>query len=199
MAVVKFHLLGAAVQLTQDPSASLNQHLYQDTTRFVLQLLLESLESNKSAIKEWIHLFYCDNLHEDVLCCSREKITVIGGLSPGKTWPWGRNYHGRCSVPLFLWGFVGLLGSFRFFLFVCVLFCFLLSLVYFSSTGPQEFTNSDEILFCRRLESSGVSKTCCCLDENQHIPCMTLFSQKPGPSSQDELQGVSTPAGQPPH
>lgn len=95
------HVLVPA-QLTQDPSAPLNQHLYQDTAGFVQQLLLERLESNKSMIKEWICWFCYDDLHEDVLCCSREKITVIGGLSRGKTWPWGRNYLRRCSVPLFL-------------------------------------------------------------------------------------------------
>lgn len=59
---------------------------------------------------------------------------------------------------------------------------FLLLLVHFWNTGPQGFTNSDEIPFCRRLKSSGVSKSCCCLGANQHLPCLTLFSQILAPS-----------------
>lgn len=181
------HVLGVRAQLTRDPSAPLNQHLYQDTASSALQSLLETLESNKSAIKEWICLFSCDSLHKDVLSCSREKITVIAVLSPGKSWPWGRNYHGRCSVPLFLWGFLA---------FWAVRGVILLLLVYLSDTGPQEFTNSSEIPFCKRLKSSGVSKTGF---RYQHIPCPTLFSQNLAPSCQDELQAVPIPAGQVPN
>lgn len=135
------HVLGRRAQLTQDLSAPLNQHLDRDPTSFALQLLLERAESNKSEIKEWIWWVYCANLHEDVL--SREKIALIGGLSPGKTWPWGRNYHGRCSAPLFLWGFFGFWGFFW------------LLLLYFSNAS-QEFTNSAVIPFCGRLEFMGI-------------------------------------------
>lgn len=167
------HVLGRRAQLTQDLSAPLNQHLDRDPTSFALQLLLERAESNKSEIKEWIWWFYCANLHEDVL--SREKIALIGGLSPGKTWPWGRNYHGRCSAPLFLWGFFGFWGFFW------------LLLLYFSNAS-QEFTNSAVIPFCGRLKSSGLSKT----QWKPTHPLSNFVFPKPGPSCQGELQAVPT-------